>query len=611
MKRAVTYIFALLLLNSLTASATNDISIKSDINSVTVFFKGAQVFRSGKFSAKAGTSKLIFEDVSPLINPKSIQAKSKGAFDILDVKHELKYPNPMERTPQAVPQKVKRAIVLLKDSLMHQTFMLDEIVAQLNNLNREKDMLYNSRIATGGQSSDSLELLMRFGNYYRERLAEIENRISSLRWRQHLMAKTKSGMETRLAELKNYHLKEQKPQAPLRVKHQVIITIDAKAYVNGSIEINYLVANAGWIPAYDLRAFNNDNPMQLDYKASIYQDTGEDWENVKLTLSTFRFDINGNIPSLRPHHVGFLASQVTSTVTGTNGNTTAYTPNSYSDGLIDFNVGICNGATTNLTTLQAAPTYSWDSSAGAYNVAYTDASEFFSYNYTISLPELKMRSVETYMPKPVPEYNVATESFINVEFKIDRKYTIKSDAVETMLGVHEEKIDAKYSHYLVPKKDRNAFLVTSIEDWEQLNLLKANANIYYDNNYVGETGVDPAIISDTMLLSLGRDRSIYCVRKKVKDEEKGNALGKTKERVITIEIVVKNNKNTDVDLHVKDQIPITNEPEIEIALLNASKADFDEATGALTWNVKLKPRQTKTLKFTYAITYDKSRKLAI
>ena len=80
---------------------------------------------------------------------------------------------------------------------------------------------------------------------------------------------------------------------------------------------------------------------------------------------------------------------------------------------------------------------------------------------------------------------------------------------------------------------------------------------------------------------------------------------------MTIEIVVKNNKNTDVDLHVKDQIPVTNEPEIEIALLNASKAELDDESGALTWNVKLKPRQTKRLKFTYTITYDKARRLAI
>jgi hypothetical protein len=587
-----------------TAFANDQVPVKSNIESVTVFFKGAQVFRTGKFSAKSGTTKLIFEDVSPLINPKSIQAKSTGGFDVLDVKHELRYPNPDDLDPQPIPTKIKRGIILLQDSMVFQQFMLDEIAAKLANLTNEKQMLYQNKLASGQGKSDSMALLKEFGAYYREKLEEIESRIASLRWRQHKMSKVKAGMDTRLAGLKNFRKNDRKAQAPLRVKHQIIVTISADQSVSGTIDINYLVANAGWIPAYDLRAFNDNKPMQLDYKASIYQDTGEDWKDVKLTLSTFSFDINSALPSLRPHHVGFLASVVlTSTV--------AVGTVAPSIGNIDFGVALCNTAPTVNYTMQAVPTFNWDTANGSYNVILTDASEFYSYNYTVNLPELKKRKVETYQPKPVPEYLIAGASFINVEFKIDRKYTIESDGQEQMLSIDDQVVNAKYSHYLVPKSDRNAFLITTINDWEQLNLLKANANIYYDNNYVGETAVNPAIISDTMLLSLGRDRSIFCVRKKTKDEEKSSALSKTKQRIVTIEIIVKNNKNVAVDLHVKDQIPITNEPEIEISLVNASKAELDPETGALTWNVTLKPRQSKTLKFTYSITYDKALKLAI
>lgn len=605
------FVFLLLAAFSTTSVfAVEQTVAKSKIKAVTVFFKGAQVFRSADVSIKSGTTKVIFDDVSPLINPKSIQAKSDGKFSILDVKHQLKYPNPQELEPSPIPTKVKRHIILLQDSLAKQQFMMDELTNRLNNLNSEKSMLNNNLLAKGQGRSDSLQLLRQFKEYYRQQLEEIEERIVNLRWRQHLMSKEHHAMQQRLNALKNFQTTDKKPVAPLRVRHQVIVTIEADAYASGDLEINYLVANAGWIPAYDLRAFNSDDPMQLDYRASIYQDTGEDWDNVKLTLSTFTFDINGTLPSLRPEHVGFIASSTAHTATTPISNgTTTLSGTTYTDA-IGFDVSTCNAAPLSITSYSVVPTYAWDSAAGNYSVTLTDQNEFFSYKYSVDLPELQRKRVETYQPQPIPEYKAPSESFINVEFKVKRKYSIESDGEETILSVQSEKVNAKYSHYLIPKMDRNAFLITTINDWEQLNLLRANANIYYDNNYVGETSIDPAIISDTMLLSLGRDRAIYCVRKKVKDEEKTISLGKFKQRSITVEVIIKNNKNAEVDLYVKDQIPVSTEEGIEIELLNASKAELDEPSGALTWNIRLKPRQSKTLKFTYTITYEKDKRLA-
>ena len=52
------------------------------------------------------------------------------------------------------------------------------------------------------------------------------------------------------------------------------------------LKVSYVVINAGWNAMYDVRALNTKSPLQLSYKANVFQSTGEDWKNVKLKLST-------------------------------------------------------------------------------------------------------------------------------------------------------------------------------------------------------------------------------------------------------------------------------------------------------------------------------------
>jgi len=198
----------------------------------------------------------------------------------------------------------------------------------------------------------------------------------------------------------------------------------------------------------------------------------------------------------------------------------------------------------------------------------------------------------------------------HTKFDIKRRYDIKSDATETIVIIREAKVTAEFAHYLVPKEDNNAFLVTKISDWEELNLLKANANIYMNNTYIGETGIDPSLISDTMQLSLGRDHGLYCVRKKIKDESKETAFSKMIEHTEEFEIKIKNTNQHTLKVYIKDQIPVTNNEDIEITLLNPSKGELDEDTGELLWEVEIKSKKTITLKFGYTVRYDKEKKLA-
>jgi len=68
---------------------------------------------------------------------------------------------------------------------------------------------------------------------------------------------------------------------------EIVVSLSAEAPTDANFEISYVVGNAGWVPQYDIRAINTKSPLQLSYKANVFQSTGEEWKNVKLKLHKF------------------------------------------------------------------------------------------------------------------------------------------------------------------------------------------------------------------------------------------------------------------------------------------------------------------------------------
>jgi uncharacterized protein (TIGR02231 family) len=603
-------------LTTLFAFGVEEKVVNNKIREVTVFFKGAQVFRAGDVTVEKGTTKIVFSGVSPLINPKSLQASSSGSVDILDVKHRVVHPDPNNIVDEELPSGVLKSILKYTDSLSRQQFRVQRLNADYQNLVNEKTLLLQSNLMANN-SRDTLPELKTAMDFYRSKLLNIDNRIEKSQWKVYLAKKKEGVIQGKLTDFRNYHKLNGKKLKPIKIIHEVIITVDAPANMTTKVELNYLVSNAGWIPGYDLRADKANKHVDLTYKASVYQDTDEDWSNVKLSLSTFNYDISGALPVLKTKNINIKqvkdygkkpkkkSKQMQEAWNTSLLNTSAYVVCSgASDGSVSINAtGGSAGFKYNLGG-------NWDAGTGQYTYVTLDQNTAQPISYNISMPDLRSRQIEVFTPKIVPEYRFVGESYINTKFEIKRKYDIKSDANETIVIIREAKVTADFSHYLVPKEDNNAFLVTKISDWEELNLLKANANIYMNSTYIGETGVDPSLISDTMQLSLGRDHGLYCVRKKINDESKESAFSKMIEHTEEFEITIKNTNAHTLKIYIKDQIPVTNNEDIEITLLNSSKGELDSETGELLWEVELKPKAVKTLKFGYTVRYDKEKTLA-
>jgi uncharacterized protein (TIGR02231 family) len=83
-----------------------------------------------------------------------------------------------------------------------------------------------------------------------------------------------------------------------RTERDAVIVVDKPKAGPGKVRLNYLVDAAAWKPQYKLRAGKDNGPVQVEYLAAVSQQTGEDWGQVQLTLSTAQPLLSAAPPSL-------------------------------------------------------------------------------------------------------------------------------------------------------------------------------------------------------------------------------------------------------------------------------------------------------------------------
>ncbi|GAB5417929.1 MAG: DUF4139 domain-containing protein [Crocinitomicaceae bacterium] len=564
MKKIVSIICLLLL--AANTYANDDKIVTSKISKVTVYSQGAQVYRTASYTVTQGVTQVIIEGVSPQIDARSLQVKATGNSIILDTKYSVFYPQPEAKPLEGLPLKIRQQISRLEDSLANVNFELQTYQDEIDVLVATKNILQNNGAMRGqGKVNDSIPLLKTAIEYYTEKMMQINKELQSLNRQKSRIVKKRSGMNTRLTDLKNYQQNanlENKPKGPV---HRVIITMKADAYVKGSLNISYLVSNAGWTPMYDLRSEISNNNVNLNYKAQVRQNTGVDWNDVPLTISTNNPYQNKTKPELHPWYVDYrvYAQQ---------------TQQKNASGRRDAQPGVYKKAESlgftspNTVTLNNA----------------VDAEAVFSNQFTQTI-----------------------DYVISAEFVIDLPYTIKSNNEQHMVLVKNVDIDADYRYYTVPKFDKSAYLVAELTKMDELQLVPAKANIYFDGTYMGETYLDPTTMEDTMHLSLGKDPNIIVKRTLLERETKEKVVGTKMVKTYAYVIEVKNLKSKSIELIVQDQIPVTTNPDIEIEATELSKGSLNKRTGIIEWTVNIKAKGSKELEFIYEVKYDKDQNVVI
>jgi uncharacterized protein (TIGR02231 family) len=171
-------------------------------------------------------------------------------------------------------------------------------------------------------------------------------------------------------------------------------------------------------------------------------------------------------------------------------------------------------------------------------------------------------------------------------------------------------LKADYIYSVAPKLDRDAFLIARATGWEEFSLLPGEANIFFEGTFVGKSHIDPNNIKDTLSLSLGRDKRIVVKREKLKDFSSKKLIGTNQRAAYAYEISIRNTKTEPVRIIVEDQIPVSQNSQIEVAVADTGLAKYNANTGKLTWEMNLQPTETKKVVYKFDVKYPKDKTIA-
>lgn len=512
----------------LTASAKNaEKVVKENIKEVIVYLNAAQIESNGRISLDPGVTDVIFQDIPANINRQSIQVSGSGDFTILGVSSRPDFLKSPEK---------KQKLMALEDSIDFYSRKLEIEMIRKFTLEQEENLILSNKNLGGDKGVTAIEL-EDMAELYRTRLTDVKTQLFLI-----------NGTIKKLQEVLNRFKQQYAETGPGRMLNttEIVITVSANAKTNALINLSYIAHNAGWTPIYDIRANRINSPVEISYKAQVYQNTGNDWDKVKLTLSTGNPAENGVKPDLTPWVLSY------------------YEPN-YMNMKGSRNT---SRSEADMTIMEAAPSMAAGSTAN-----YTTMVEKqFSENFEISIP-----------------------------------YSIPSDGKPAIVEIQSYNLQADYKYITTPKLDHYAYLVAEIKDWEELGLVSAPANIFFEGAFVGESYLNALSTEEFLKVSLGRDKGIFVKRDKVKDLTHERAAGSFKKITLAYEISIRNTKRDSITIQVEDQVPIVSDKGIEIKILETQQGQYDPQTGKLTWKLNIPSAETQTIRFSFEVKHPKEK----
>jgi len=537
-------ILFLLLCGSFAAMAQKPIFTSAKVLSANVYSNAAELSQTATVSLPKGTSEIVIKNVADQLMENTIRIGAPSSVTVLSSQFTNNYVSEFELDENSPAVKAVRDSISILEKLIQRTINLKDAEAKTIEL---LDANQKVTSTAAGTAAELAKLLA----YYRSERLKAANVYDDL-------DEKLKDQQKHLADLKNrLDVTTQKQEKVSKGK--IILQVMNESAGNVLFEISYLTQMAGWRPFYDLRVNSISAPIEVAYKGQVWQSTGIDWKQIGLKLSSGNPSQSNTAPILSAWFLEY------------------YIPMSY--GFADLSEVTVQGSARK--------------EKSASNTLISTASG------------LRVGADSDY--DGISDFTSVTENQLNVSFDIDIPYDVMSNGKPHSVNLKQLKLPADYKFYAAPRADDDAFLLARIGDYSQYNLLPGEANIIFENMYVGKTMLNANQTADSLNLSMGRDRKISVKREKLEDKSGTKFLSSKKEQTFTYEITVRNNKKEAISLMLKDQYPLSTDKEMEIELKQSDGAKVNAETGILTWELELKPNETKKLRLSYKVRSPKDK----
>ncbi len=519
------------------AQSTASQTVAPTLTHATVFLNRAELTATAKATVPAGEQRLVLENIPLSIDPNSIQVRGAGDAVITGVRFVQNY---LQNAPRP------KNILQLDDSLRSVQDDIEAAKLTQSVLEDEKSLILANKQVSGSATGVKVADLKQMADFYRERLTDIGIKLIKVKERLAVLLKQEGGIKSQLSTWQNSRAL---PSGGIEV------SLKAANRTALNLEVSYVVMGAGWRPIYDVRVKETNAPVSLAYKAEVFQNTGQNWDNVKLTLSSANPAQGGMMPTLGVQYVDFPQP-----------------------------IGMDQAALNEVV-----------------RVGYGQQRKAAAMDAPVQAEALA---------KPMQNSADFTQIAVNdlsVSFDIALSYDVPTGGRPQLVDIAQHEVPATYRHFAIPKLDADAFLVAQLVEWEKYNLLNGKANVYFQGTYVGETQLITQNTNDTLNVSLGRDKKLVIKRERLNEYSSKRFIGSNIRETVTYRITVRNTRPDAAKLTLEDQVPISQNSDIAVDVQETTGAKYNSETGKLTWEVALNPNESRTFDIRFEVKYPKGR----
>ncbi len=624
-------VFVLLSGFSLPSYAETEKSLQSKISSATVYNDRALVTRVASGSFDVGKYNLKLPGLPMSLNDQSVRIAGGGTAHakILEVRVELAL---LDSVPDARVKELQNRMKAVQDEMR-------KLEDRGKTLTQQKEFLNRISIASSENISKDLRVQRPSVEDWQKVLAFLDASRSRFSAEQRELDAKKEDLEKKLSELQFELDNFGTPKQPR--EKQVFVQLDVQKEGRLDVEVSYLVQNASWEPLYDLRANTGEKKIELTYNAMVWQNTGEDWKDVTLTLSTAQPVIGGTQPALGTWFIdvyggtkgaiqGFVRDIATGeSLPGVNviieGRSQGASTNSdgffviqnVEPGAYSLKVSYVGYVSKSLQT-QVVPYQSTRVDVGldASNVALEGVT------VTAERPRIEKSYANSVMaPQPGVFVRGGRESEVayttdfesarvqsgatSTAFEIGAKASVPSNNTKRKVTITVASLDGTFTYSSVPKIQPRVYFKSNITNTTDFPLLSGSMSVFVDNSYVSNSHLSTVMPAEKFEAFLGVDDGIKIERKIVnKLTESSGFFSKTKRTTYDVLIKVENLKKTSETVIVRDNIPISRNEQIKVELELPKQSDLQsDADGMLIWNLALKASEKKEVRLKFSVEY--------
>lgn len=588
-------------------------AIPSTIQKAVIYPNGATVHRVAKIEIPKGNTTLVIQQLPLDIKESSINIWLPKGVLLLSQNYKQQFVD-ISKIQLALTKKHQQ----VEDSIAIVDLQITTLQGQEYILNE------NRKLSGTEQDAFTVAELRALNAFYGKEMLLIKQELFQL-------GLQKRQLQTNLAAINAQD--NQDGQSAENGEGQLLLEVSSDVAQSVNIDFSYFTDQAGWIPTYDLRVEGGQSNIEISYKASVFQNTGEDWNQIQLSLSNAEPTIDYSLPELTPYYLNFnnYYAAANNNFTFINGVVQGTIYDDNNEPLIGANV-IIKG--TNIGTSTDVD--------GKFELNIPTGSKYLAISYTgynnteipitsrqlvarlndngMALDEVvvtgyggRSRGERDYTPKKKQQAlpTEITRSQTSFSYNIDLPYSIPSSTNRKSVLIKKEKVAADFEYITMPKITETAFLTAKIDNWQELDLLAGTANIFLDNKYAGQTFLENKPLEDVYILSLGKDDEVFVKRTLQKGYQRQRFIGSNKEETRKWVLEVRNNKSTPITIRVMDQVPISKNSAIKISVEETSNAAQIKAEGLLTWTTTLAARQQWNRLIAYKVKYPKDRRLVV